>query len=391
MQSDLINMRRVLLFFVAIGLSVLALILLFRPEGERGDLSAQVLTTSIPIEGFARADGTYSLRFPTDFGPHLEYQTEWWYYTGNLETNEGRHFGYELTFFRIGMLPQAQAPARASAWATSQIYMAHFALTDVEGSKFHAFQRYARGAADLAGAESQPYQIWLEDWSVEQSGANSYLLAASNEGLRLELQFADEKGPVLQGNAGYSRKGADANNASYYYSQTRLVTEGEIQIGDDIFKVSGLSWKDHEFSTNALGTGQVGWDWFSIQLDDGNEIMLYQIRREDGSIDPFSSGTLIAPDGSTQPLAREDFEIEIHDHWRSPHSDAVYPMGWTIRIESVHLELEMVPYLFDQELNLSTVYWEGAVQITGEHNGIAVAGAGYVEMTGYAEPLGPGL
>lgn len=384
-------MRRILGLLFVLSLCILALTLFFRAQEETGDLSAQVLTTQAPIEGFIRVDGTRTLNFPADFGPHPAYQTEWWYYTGNLDTAEGRHFGYELTFFRVAMLPPDQTPARASDWATNQIYMAHFALTDVERSEFHAFQRLARGAAGLAGAEAQPYQVWLEDWSVRQSGSDYFLLTASNEGLRVELQLTDEKGPVLQGDGGTSRKGEDPNNASYYYSQTRLITEGEIQIGNEIFQVNGLSWKDHEFSTNALESGQVGWDWFSIQLDDGYEIMLYQIRRDDGSIDPFSSGTLIDPDGNTQPLAREDFEIETRDTWRSPHSDAVYPMVWNIRIPSANLELELTPYLRDQELNLSTIYWEGAVRASGLHNDEVVTGVGYVEMTGYDEPLSSGL
>lgn len=384
-------MRRILLALVIIGLGLLALILFLRPQEEPDGLSAQVIATSIPIEGFARADGTRSLSFPADFGPHPDYQTEWWYYTGNLDTIEGRHFGYELTFFRVAMMPPDQAPVRASDWAANQVYMAHFAITDVQGREFYAFQRFARGAVDLAGANAEPYRVWLEDWSVAQTGNSSYLLTASNEGLRIELQLTDEKGPALQGDAGYSRKGADADSASYYYSQTRLATQGQIQIGDEAFEVTGLSWKDHEFSTNALEPGQIGWDWFSIQLDDGYEIMLYQIRREGGGIDPFSSGTLIAPDGSAQSLVREDFEISAHETWRSPHSEAIYPMGWAIRIPSADLELELSPYLLDQELNLSTIYWEGAVQISGQHKRNLVEGVGYVEMTGYAAPLSPGL
>jgi predicted secreted hydrolase len=391
MPFDSINMGRILGFLVFVSVLVAALILLARTPESSNELSAQVLSAEVPVEGFAFADGSQMLVFPRDFGPHEDFQTEWWYYTGNLDNADGRHFGYELTFFRVSMLPPDQVPPRDSDWAADDIYMAHFALTDVDGGEFYAFQRYARGAMELAGAESQPYHVWLEDWDVQETGAGSYLLAASNEGLRLSLRLQDEKGPILQGLDGYSRKGADANNASYYYSQTRLITNGEIQIGDEEFEVSGLSWKDHEYSTNALRADQVGWDWFSIQLDDGYEIMLYQIRRTDGSIDPFSSGTLIAPDSSTRQLERDDFEIVSSGTWRSPHSEAEYPMGWTIRIRETDLELKLTPYLKDQELNLSTIYWEGAVQITGKHNGQAVTGVGYVEMTGYAEPLGPGL
>ena len=385
-------MRRILFLLIGIGLGALALVLLLRPSVETNQLTAQVIpNTSIPIEGFTHADGSRVLSFPADFGPHPDFQTEWWYYTGNLDDEHGRHFGYELTFFRVSLVPSDQAPARSSTWATNQVYMAHFALTDVDTGEFRAFQRFQRGAEGLAGAEADRYHVWLEDWNVKQIGVNQYALVAANEGLRINLELKDEKGPILQGDEGYSRKGADPNSASYYYSETRLITNGEIQIGDELFQVSGLSWKDHEFSTNALEPGQVGWDWFSIQLEDGYEIMLYQIRKADGSIDPYSSGTLIAPDGSTQQLTPYDFRVASQDTWHSPHSDAVYPMGWTISMPSTNIELTLSPYLQDQELNLSTIYWEGAVHITGEHNGCKVSGVGYVEMTGYAAPLNPGL
>ncbi len=387
-------MRRILVILVFFALGILAFVLLLPPRAETSDLAAQVESGgSGAIEGFSTADGSHVMTFPTDFGPHPDFQTEWWYYTGNLDDENGRHFGYELTFFRVSLLPPDQAPARSSSWATDQVYMAHFALTDVRAGEFHAFQRYERGAEGLAGAEVDPYHVWLDDWHVQQTGANGYELVAASEGLQLGLQLIDEKGPVLHGDSGYSRKGADLGNASYYYSETRLTTDGEIRIGDQVFQVSGLSWKDHEFSTNALeqDQDQVGWDWFSIQLDDGNEIMLYQIRRTDGSIDSFSSGSLIDPNGDVQKLSLTDFEVETQGAWHSPHSNGDYPIGWTIRIPNANLELSLSPYLEDQELNLSTVYWEGAVSIAGEHNGSQVRGVGYVEMTGYAQPLGPGL
>lgn len=359
--------------------------LALQPQPESDELSAQVVSTPAPITGFARADGSKALSFPTDFGPHPEYQTEWWYYTGNLETSDGRHFGYELTFFRSALLPADQAMPRSSDWAANQIYMAHFTITDVRAASFYAFERFARGAAGLAGAQAEPYQVWLEDWRVEQTGENAYHLVAANEGLALELDLHDAKGPILQGTDGYSQKGPEPGNASYYYSETRLETDGQITVGDETLGVSGLSWKDHEYSTAVLSAGQIGWDWFSIQLDDGYELMLYQIRQADGSIDPFSSGTLIAPDGSTQQLSHSDFEITPQGNWHSPHSGADYPMGWHINIPSIDLELDLDPYIEDQELNLTVIYWEGAVQISGRHNGQAVSGVGYVEMTGYAE------
>jgi len=382
----LINLRRALWPLLLLVALALAAFYLANPADDEG-LAAQVRTTPVSIEGFARATGPRPFDFPADFGPHPDYRTEWWYYVGNLESADGRHFGYELTFFRVALLPPSQAFPRSSAWATNQIYMAHFALTDVAGGQFHAFQRLSRGAAALAGAQAAPYRVWLEDWQVEQSGVGAYHLSVQNEGLALELQLIDSKGPVAHGDAGYSQKGAGSGNASYYYSQTRLLAEGSLQIGAESFEVSGLGWSDHEYSTSVLSSGQVGWDWFAIQLHDGSEVMLYYIRRADGSIDPFSSGTLVAPDGSTQVLAREDFAIEALDLWPSPHSGAEYPMGWAVNIPSAGLQLELSPYLLDQELNLSTIYWEGAVQASGTRNGQPVEGVGYVELTGYAEPF----
>ncbi|MEX1071206.1 MAG: lipocalin-like domain-containing protein [Anaerolineales bacterium] len=381
-------MKRILWVFLLILAIAIGLFYAFGPRAEAEEISAQVLATPAPPSlGFERVVSSLSLSFPADFGPHLTYQTEWWYYTGNLETADGRHFGYQFTIFRRALIPVDQSFERSSHWAADQIYMGHLALSDVEGDQFHAFERFARGAAGLAGAESSPYHVWLEDWSITQSDENMYALIAEHEGIRLELQFTDEKGPVLQGDQGFSQKGPEPGNASFYYSQTRLQTEGEIRIGDESFQVSGLSWKDHEYSTSALAPDQVGWDWFSIQLDDGYELMLYQIRRADGSVDPFSSGALIAPDGSPTQLSREDFVIESQDSWHSPHSGADYPMGWAISIPAVELEINLDPYLVDQELNLSFIYWEGAVQVSGQNNGEAVCGVGYVEMTGYSQPF----
>jgi predicted secreted hydrolase len=380
-------MRRALIW-LGLGLVlVAAAYLAFAPAVEPDELSAEVVSTPQVIEGFTRAEGVRPFTFPQDFGPHPDFQTEWWYYTGNLKTADGRHFGYELTFFRRALAPLAQLPPRSSEWATNQIYLAHFTLTDVDGEDFYAFERLSRGAAGLAGAQGDPYAVWLEDWRVEASGANSYQLRAANEGLAIELTLTDEKGPILQGDRGYSQKSAELGNASYYYSQTRLAAQGTITIGDEHFEVSGLSWKDHEFSTAVLSNEQVGWDWFSIQLDDGYELMLYDLRRADGSPDAFSSGTLIAPDGSTTHLAHDDFEISALSSWRSPHSGAEYPMGWRIRIPSQQIELEVTPYLRDQELNLTFIYWEGAVHLQGSHAGQAVGGVGYVELTGYAAPF----
>jgi predicted secreted hydrolase len=334
--------------------------------------------------GFERAFGPIDVVFPEDHGPHPGFMTEWWYYTGNLATESGRHFGYQLTFFRRALAPEGNRPERSSAWATDQIYLAHFALTDIVPNDFHAHERFARGAAGLAGASSPPYKVWLHDWKVEQTARDTFRLYAEQEDIKIDLRLRDIKGPVLQGNQGFSQKGPQPGNASIYISQTRLDTSGTIQIADQRFPVSGYSWMDHEFSTSALSEDQVGWDWFALQLDDGTELMVFNLRKEDGTIDPFSSGTYIDREGTTWPLAREDFSIEVLDTWRSPHSNALYPAQWRLSVPKLQLQLEIGPHLADQELNLTFIYWEGAVLINGEKAGTPVQGNGYVELTGYA-------
>lgn len=334
--------------------------------------------------GFQRAEEPLAWEFPDDFGPHPEYQTEWWYYTGNLESKSGERFGYQLTFFKRALLPEAQWIDRESAWAADQIFMGHFALSDIRAGKHYAFERFSRAGAGLAGAQSDPYQVWLENWQVTQTPEGKFQLTAEQDGIQIDLTLTDRKGPILHGEQGYSQKGPEKGNASHYYSQSRLETAGSVKTEDEIFQVSGLSWKDHEFSTRALASGQVGWDWFSLQLDDGSELMFFQIRREDGSIDPYSSGTLVKPNGDVVGLAREDFEIEVQDSWRSSESGAEYPALWRVEIPGIDLQLQIQPSLPDQEMNLSYTYWEGAVDATGTSNGESISGVGFVEMTGYA-------
>jgi predicted secreted hydrolase len=265
--------------------------------------------------------------------------------------------------------------------------MGHLALTDVDGKDHQGFEHFSRGAAGLAGAQASPYRVWLEDWSVEEVAPGVSRLRAAQDGWALDLLLADEKGPILQGERGYSPKGPQPGNASYYYSLTRLETTGTVQVPGAAYPVDGWSWMDHEWSTSALAADQVGWDWFSLQLDDGSDLMVFQLRKEDGSIDPFSSGTFVAADGSTRPLSRDDFEIRVEDTWRSPATGASYPAAWTLSVPAVDLVLEIEPLLADQELTVSYAYWEGAVQAEGVREGRSVGGSGYVELTGYAASM----
>ncbi len=405
-------MTRRFYFLLALILCAVIVFFLLRPGStEPAPAAAAVSVPALDpamAQGFARASGPMELIFPADHGPHPDYQTEWWYYTGNLLTAEGRHFGYQLTFFRRALLPGEFVPERPSEWATRQAYMAHFALSDSASQTQHAFERLERGAAGLAGAQAEPYHVWLEDWEVIETGPASYRLRAQaetedGEPLAIELELIDERGPVLQGDRGYSQKGPDPGQASYYYSLTRLESSGNVTVGGQTYPVSGLSWMDHEFSTSVLSANQVGWDWFSLQLNVGvaqqgdsqqdavlppAELMLFQIRQADGSIDPFSSGTLVYPDGSTQALKLEDFTITVTDTWTSPRTGAEYPAGWQLSAPEIGLELRLTPAFADQELNLSYAYWEGAVEIEGTLLGEAASGRGYVELTGYSGSMG---
>ena len=339
-----------------------------------GDI-AQSLSSS-DTTGFARADSPRDFIFPEDFGPHLKFQTEWWYYTGNLSTKDGREFGYQLTFFRRALSPDKFE--RESDWAANQIYFAHFALTDVDSGKFYSSEKWSRGAAGLAGSQSDPFKVWIDNWSVSGSG-DEVRLRAEDETVSLDLSLKSEKPIVLQGDNGLSQKSAVQGNASYYFSQTRLISSGTITIGGNTFNVNGLSWLDREWSTSALGDNQEGWDWFSIQLDDGREIMLYELRLKDGGIDPFSSGSVTYKDGSVKQLKADDFEIKSIDTWKSPDSGTVYPSKWKVTIPEQGIEFTVMPLMKNQEFRLSFTYWEGAVKVSGD----GLSGKGYVELTGY--------
>jgi predicted secreted hydrolase len=369
-----------------------AVYLLARPEpplAPKASLSVAGALRAASDQGYARALEPREFRFPADHGPHPEFRTEWWYYTGNLETAEGRRFGFQLTFFRSALAPEM--PARESAWATRQAWLAHFTLTDVQSGTFRSFERWSRGALGLAGAQEEPFRVSLKDWKAEAvSGqAPPTHLAASEDGVGIDLVLQQGKPPVLQGEQGLSRKSAEPGNASYYYSLTRMPASGTVRLGNERFAVTGLAWMDREWSTSSLGKDQVGWDWFSLQLSDGWDVMLYRLRKKDGTAGPASSGTLIGPSGETRSLSLADFAIEDAGEWRSPRSGARYPERWRLRIPSEDLDLEVRPLLADQELDVSFRYWEGAVGLEGTHRGRPVQGRGYVELTGYTEAAPP--
>ncbi len=391
-------MRRALAAGVAVAaVALLGIFAASRPSS-RGQVSADVVDflASDP-SGFARVTGPRRLVFPADHGPHPEFQTEWWYYTGNLATAAGDRYGFQLTFFRRGMVPPKGAPAaggpRSSAWRTDRVFMAHLAITDVGAGKFRSSQRLARGAVGLAGAQAEPFAVWVEDWTARH-GADGIRLrgaATHRDGpVALDLRLVPLKPPALHGDGGYSRKGPEPGNASMYYSYSRLEAEGTVRTPDGVAQVSGLAWMDHEWSTSALPRDRAGWDWFSLQLDDGRDLMLFRLRRVDGSPADESGGSIIDADGTTHNLAAQDFHLEVTSEWTSPRSSGRYPSGWRLAVEGAGLGLEVRPLVADQEHDLGIRYWEGAVETTGTASGAPIKGFGYVELTGYAGGASPG-
>jgi predicted secreted hydrolase len=358
-------------------------------------LSVSGLLGEAPDAAFARALEPRPLRFPEDHGPHPDFRSEWWYVTGNLSGPEGEPYGFQLTLFRSALRPPGasaeEAPLGApSAWRAEQVYMGHLALTDGKSGSFHAFERFSRGAASLAGASAKPFRVWLEDWEIAGPAGQArdifpLQLRAAEQGVGVSLSLAPQKPLVLQGDAGLSQKGPEPGNASFYYSFTRLEASGEIQLGTQTTRVAGLAWMDREWSTSALSPGQVGWDWFALQLDDGSDLMYYQLRRKDGSADPLSKGIRVGAGGEASGLESSQVELEVSGRWKSPLDGSEYPSGWRLAVPSEDLVLNLTPMLPEQELNLGFRYWEGAVRVAGTRRGKAIGGRGYVELTGYTD------
>ena len=349
-----------------------------------------ILVVYLAVAGFTyqRALPGRKLRFPADHFSHPDFKTEWWYYTGHLTSESGKRYGYQVTFFRFGLRDRQNASKDKPLF--SELYMAHFALSDLTAKKFLFRERINRGYNRRAYAATDRYLVWNEDWKVEgEDGSHS--IQVNDRGTRLQLRLKSLKAPVLHGQNGLSQKGEGEGRASYYYSLTRMHTEGVLTLNGKKEKVRGLSWMDHEFGSNQLTEAQIGWDWFSIQLDNQTELMLYLMRRKDGSVDPYSSGTLVRADGSTKHLKLDEYRVDVLERWKSRESGAKYPMQWRVTIPGERIEIEIVPAFPEQELitNRSTrvTYWEGAVRIRGMAYGQVVNGNGYVEMTGYAEKL----
>ena len=341
-------------------------------------------------QSFRMATPGYLYQFPRDHGSHDEFRTEWWYYTGHLKATNGRRFGFQLTFFRRGIDPHS-IHTFPSQWTIRHLYLAHVSLSDLDGGRFHFGEKISREGLGKAGSESGHLHVWIDQWSAQaqEDQPTAHRLQAVHDNFSIDLMVSPLKPPTVHGHDGLSRKGDETGQASHYYSLTRLATQGRISLNNETFQVEGMSWMDHEFTSADLGQEVVGWDWFSLQLSDERDLMLYQLRRGDGSPDGASSGTIIEADGKATFLSPAEFTIKPLSSWISPTSNARYPSRWRLTCPSLHLDVEVTPLLADQELvtrrSTQVTYWEGAVQVRGTAGSPTLTGQGYVELTGYAE------
>ena len=353
--------------------------------GAQGDIVGMLSGKADPK--FKRATQPMDFQFPRDHAAHPDYKTEWWYYTGNLQSPDGRGYGYQLTFFRNSLAPDVSS--RSSEFASNQVYMAHFAVTDVSRKEYKSFERYSRGSIGLAGAkvEHSNYSVWLEDWSATQKTDKTIRLFAVNDAadpiIAIDLILTQTCKPVFHGNDGLSQKGPEVGNANHYYSLIGLESIGTVQINKERINVTGTSWMDHEFGTSSLSEGIVGWDWFSIQLDNDVAIMLARLRFQDGTDWKGFQGSLIQPNQPTEKIGRSDFIVQQTSRWKSPKSGNIYPSGWVIKLERFRIDIQVEPMVKDQEFQGSFKYWEGAVRVKGTFKEELVRGTGYVELTGY--------
>lgn len=336
-------------------------------------------------ETWRTASPTRGITLPADHVSHPDYKIEWWYYTGNVDAANGRRFGYQLTFFRVGV---TREPQTASVWAVRDLHMAHFAVSDLATGRFHASDRLQRAGAGWAGSATDRFAVWNAQWRAEAQGDGAHRVRAQAGDVAIDLTLRNVERAVAHGRDGYSQKGGAPGNASHYYSLTRLDTRGTVTVDGKRHDVSGLSWMDHEFGTSMLEEAQLGWDWFALQLDDGRDVMLYQMRRRGGGTDPHSSGTILSATGTATKLGAAEYRLEPLGWWTSPDTGTKYPVRWRVEIPGEQLVLEVGAAMPNQEMrtprSTNVTYWEGAVDVSGRSGDAAVRGRGYMELTGYS-------
>ena len=338
--------------------------------------------------GWRTAQAGWEYRFPEDHGSHPGFKTEWWYFTGNLQDDKGRRFGYQFTLFRQGLRPPGKPQAKSSRFLVDAFHFGHFAVSDLGNGRFHFTQRLSRGAFGEAGDGQGLRLAWLEDWRVEQTGKDRFRILARMEEGSLDLELDSAKEWVVHGVDGVSPKSEQPGHASHYYSGTRMGSRGELVLGGRSCRVRGESWFDHEWATNQLAPGQVGWNWLSLQLSDGSELMLYQMRLENGSVDPGSNGTWVPVRGPAVFLKSNEYRMAPVRYWKSEKTGARYPVEWEVEVPGKAVRMRVTTPMENQELVMRpVVYWEGAVDASGSAGTGGVTGRGYLEMTGYAGAL----
>jgi predicted secreted hydrolase len=330
----------------------------------------------------------YRFEFPRDYFDHPDFQTEWWYYTGNLKSANGHRYGFELAFFRQAV---SRDPAQAATWDLKDIYLTHLALSDLDGQRSYHTERTNRAGPGIAGVSAASARIWNGNWQIQWEGPDQKLQAIEKL-YQLHLTLHPEKPPVIHGENGVSQKSQGAGHASYYISLTRLAASGKLELNGETIEVSGLAWMDHEFFTHQLESSQIGWDWLSLQLEDNTELMLFRLRRKDGSLDPFSAGTYVDAQGKSTHLRANDFILQpLAKSWTSPLTHATYPIAWKIVVPKLEIDLEAHTSLAAQELaeekKIAPSYWEGSIHLEGRRGKLPLGGVGYLEMTGYDHPV----
>jgi predicted secreted hydrolase len=339
--------------------------------------------TPVPIQSRPSPDVVPGrvLRFPEDEGAHPDFRTEWWYITGWLTTEDGKPLGFQVTFFRVRPDVEERNP---SAFTPRHLVIAHAAVSDPERGRLYATERIARDALGLAGASVGRTQAWIRDWRLESRG-NAYYTRIQAEDFGYELTLERTQPPMLNGEAGYSRKGPDPRSASYYYSVPQLRVSGTVRRGERTVRVTGTAWLDQEWSTAYLDDAAQGWDWMGINLVDGSALMAFRIRTAEGR-EHWAAATLRAPDGTQRTFGPGEVEFVPGRAWRSPRTNIVWPVEWSVQVGERRFTVR--PMMDDQEkdarVSTGIVYWEGAVTL-GE--GAASAGRGYLELTGYGEQL----
>jgi predicted secreted hydrolase len=346
--------------------------------------------------GWKVAAPDYAWSFPRDHWAHDGYRTEWWYFTGHLEARDepGRVFAYQFTVFRIGLLPER--PPLRSEWTAGNLIMGHAAVTDLARGEHRfsdllfrevpligAFGAFPDPVIAKALAPGGTGGLWTLRW---RDGGFDIEMKDDERRMALRLSTRPVKPLVLQGSNGYSRKGEGPTAASQYYSFTRLATEGSVTLDGRTHAVRGESWMDREFGSSQLSREQVGWDWFALRLADGRDLMLYLMRRSDGTVD-FRSGTLVEKDGAARVLAPSEWSVRTLASWKSRETGATYPARWVVEVPSAGMRLDVLPDVSDQEnrgrVPHAPFYWEGSVAIRDA--GGRPAGRGFVELTGYGE------